>query len=109
MNIRSKKYTDGAKGQSCVRCGAEDGTVISAHYQGFRSQPWGKGKGVKPHDLFVADLCAECHDLFDNDKVSFVKDPWQRKIDHSESFMYFVLMTQLRRHEQGIHVISGLG
>ena len=59
--IRSKKLLSAARGESCVNCGTQDGTVVAAHYQGLRSHQYGKGKGQKPHDILVADLCVKCH------------------------------------------------
>ena len=102
LKIRSKKYLNGARGQACVNCGANDGTTVSAHYQGIRSAAFGKGTGTKPHDLCVADLCHKCHAEFDSGNGSFVVDPFQRKIDLSERFLYCCYLTLIRRASQGI-------
>ena len=48
--LKSKKMLNGAKDQSCVNCGARDGTVVAAHYQGIRAGEFGKGTGKKPDD-----------------------------------------------------------
>ncbi len=99
-NIRSKKLLRGAKDQSCVRCGSR-GTV-AAHYQGYRSQSFGKGMGIKPHDLCIADLCMNCHKLFDSYQGGFAADKFERKIELSERFLYYIMLTLIRRFEQGI-------
>jgi hypothetical protein len=62
VNWRSKKLTQSAKLESCVYCGADDGTVVWAH---SNSQRHGKGMGIKAHDLFGAYLCHSCHHDFD--------------------------------------------
>lgn len=67
--IRSKKLLAAARGESCVNCGVSDDTIVAAHYQGLRSHQYGKGKGQKPHDILVADLCHKCHHAFDSYKV----------------------------------------
>jgi hypothetical protein len=100
--IRSRKYRTGAKGQACVNCGVNDGTVVLAHYQGIRGQTFGKGVATKPHDVVGADLCHKCHTEFDAGKGSFVEDRFQRKIDLSERFMYCCFLTVIRRVHQGI-------
>ena len=90
-----------AKDQSCVSCGATDGTVIAAHYQGYRSHSFGKGRSKKPDNIFVAYLCMKCHAKMDNYDSSTFKDSWMRKIDHSEQFMFLILKTLQRLYKQG--------
>ena len=104
LKIRSKKYLAAARGQSCTRCGVNDGTVVAAHYTGFRSHQFGKGTGTKVHDLLVADLCMECHVFFDTPCPPHADEEhrWQWKNEMSEEFMFCVAMTQIRRCEQGI-------
>ena len=92
---------DYAYGQACVCCGAKDGTVVAAHYQGYRSYLMGKGKASKPHDLFVAYFCSDCHAKFDGYDTSDLDDKWLRKIDHSEQFMYYILKTLMVLYKQG--------
>jgi hypothetical protein len=107
--VRSKKLLNGARDQSCVNCGARDGTVVAAHYQGMRSHLLGKGTGHKPHDICVADLCHKCHRAFDlyqisplDESISSVGDPYAKKIDVSEQFLFNIMKTILRRIDQGI-------
>jgi len=102
--IRSKPMLAGAKDQSCVNCGVCDGTVVAAHYTGLRSHLLGKGKGIKSHDLMVADLCFKCHHAFD---VDYDGSSFEKKIDLSEQFLYLIARTLLRRVEQGIITVKG--
>jgi hypothetical protein len=107
MILRSKKMLSAAKDQSCVNCGVEDGTVVAAHYSGLRGHTFGKGKGIKPHDLCVADLCMKCHSAFDN--YTFLDgNLFQAKIDQSEQFLYLIMTTLIRRIEQGVIEIGDL-
>ena len=100
--IRSRKLLNAAEGQACVNCGVRDDTVVAAHYEGIRAMTFGKGKGIKPHDLLTADLCRKCHDDFDGKKTSHFKDPYLRKIDASEQFLFCCAMTLIRRVKQGV-------
>jgi hypothetical protein len=59
------RYTKAARGQSCVHCGRDDGTVVAAHINGPMSSSLGRGMGQKPDDIFCAHLCHRCHDAFD--------------------------------------------
>jgi len=62
LMYRNAKLKASAKHESCVSCGANDGTIVWAH---SNSQRHGKGMGIKAHDLFGAYLCAKCHYLYD--------------------------------------------
>lgn len=66
--IELPKYLAAARGQPCIRpsCGQDNGTTVPAHYSGLYANLLGKGKGIKADDLFVADLCDQCHYYFDN-------------------------------------------
>lgn len=101
---RNKKWLAGAEGQCCVNCGAQDDTVVAAHYQGFRALSVGKGKSQKPDDYMVADLCARCHLKFDSYETSDLETKTLRQIDHSEQFLFLVAMTIRRRLEQGFRL-----
>lgn len=92
---------DLAEGQACVCCGSKDGTVVAAHYTGFRQHSFGKGKSTKGHDLCVAYLCSRCHATFDSLDASDFKDKWMKKIDQSEEFMFLILRTLMMLHKQG--------
>ena len=84
MNWRSKKLTQSAKYESCVSCGADDGTVVWAHSNSLRH---GKGTGIKAHDLFGAYLCNSCHVNYDgipwnntNNKYEWFLDQWEKSM-----------------------------
>lgn len=106
--IRSRKYLNAAQGKPCVCCGKNDGTVVACHYQGLRSQALGKGTGIKPHDIAVADLCSTCHQKFDAYEIGFqdYDDPFMKKIDHSEEFLFRILLTIIQRIRDGKLVIK---
>lgn len=86
-----------AKGQACINCGTQDGTVVLAHYTGVRRLAYGGGLGKKVHDLVGAHLCFSCHRVFDTDSRS--KDG---RWIHSEEFQHRVLLTLMRLWEKGL-------
>lgn len=90
-----------------MNCGKRDGTVVAAHYQGMRSHSLGKGAGHKVSDLFCASLCASCHQAFDGHQMGNHPDPYMRKIDQSEQFLFLVLKTIERRVQQGVIKLPG--
>ena len=90
------KLREAARDQSCIACGAQDGTVVLAHYTGVMRGLYGGGLGIKCHDLIGAHLCHGCHS--DMDTYSRNKD--QRWI-HSEEFQHLILKTILRLLAQG--------
>lgn len=47
----------------CVRCGADDGTIVPAHANEIRL---GKGMGYKAEPWTVVPLCLTCHSWLDN-------------------------------------------
>jgi hypothetical protein len=100
--FRSKKYLAAAEGQACVHCGVRDGTVVAAHYTGYRGHEFGKGKGIKVSDLLVADLCTTCHSAYDSHRISNLSGEYIRKIDQSEQFLTDIARTLARRIEQGV-------
>lgn len=62
MTFRSKKLLDLARGQACVMCGCDDGTIVSAHSNLLEH---GKGRGLKAHDGMISWLCMRCHTELD--------------------------------------------
>lgn len=66
--IRSRKILDSAKGQTCSLrfpegiCGANPETTVWAHLNGAR---YGKGAGIKAHDILGAHACDRCHAYLD--------------------------------------------
>jgi len=59
---RNQKLLETDREIECVKCGAEDGTVVAAHSNQLRD---GKGKGIKAHDYRIAALCYRCHMAID--------------------------------------------
>lgn len=89
----------GAKDQSCIKCGTQDGTVVRAHYCGMYQQRFGKGTGTKGHDLFGAHLCHRCHTAFDQ----YIGDLYQRDLE----FLVLCCMTIVRDTENNLITIKG--
>ena len=100
--IRDKKLTQASNGRPCSNCERNDGTIVRAHYSGFRQHQYGKGKGIKGHDLIAADLCCECHALFDMYEMGRGDDPFLRDIDQSEKFLNCVIVTLVRDYKEGV-------
>lgn len=107
MNLR-----EASNGQSCVKCSAQDGTVVLCHYSGSFQHRFGKGRAIKGNDAAGADLCAECHRYFDeyqgitaskNDKIVYELQRTQR----SEYFLALCLLTVIRRIQQDVLTIKG--
>ena len=101
-NIRSKKYTQAAEGQTCIRCGSMHGVCL-AHYTGQRQHQYGKGRGIKGHDVIGADLCSggdnTCHEYFDQYKW---KDDGLTEDQASEEFLHLCALTLVRRVQHGV-------
>ncbi len=92
MNLRKA-----AKDKPCVRCGAEDGTVVLAHYFGPRRHNYGGGMSRKGDDVVGAWLCGECHTWMD----TLSKDK-ERRWEHSEEFLHYCALTWIRLIERGV-------
>jgi hypothetical protein len=92
------KLTEAARGQSCVRCGRNDGTIVAAHINGPLAFKLGRGMGQKPDDVFCADLCHTCHDVLDGRSFAERLDPE----DHTAEWMELVLLTIQRRRREGV-------
>lgn len=61
-NYRNKKLLQLARHHECQYCNTDDGTIVAAHSNQLIH---GKGMGIKAHDVFIAYLCAYCHDVVD--------------------------------------------
>jgi len=102
--IRSKKMKEAARGQTCTMqihgvCNHNTETTVFAH---SNRMAHGKGFGEKAHDIFGADMCSACHDLYDGrtQKTEWTVDAlWFR-------FEEAMAKTQLRRIKQGILVVK---
>jgi len=90
------KITKGAKGQSCIKCGHPES--FAAHYNGPRSHSFGKGRGIKAHDLMSAEFCHRCDQEFTEGSTS---PRWKDKWERSEEFMFYIGLTNIRRFEEG--------
>lgn len=102
---RERKYLQWVASLPCAHCHIE-GQSQAAHYQGMRADAFGRGLGIKTHDLLTAPLCIpsgnNCHIRFDNYEFSTLKDRWGRKIDSSELFEYWILKTLLQAQKEGV-------
>jgi cytochrome c553 len=90
------KLRELARNQSCVRCHADDETVVLAHYFGPRRHSYGGGMSIKGHDLIGAHLCKRCHEYMDTtsrDKAN--------KYEMSEEFLHLCALTILRLVNRG--------
>lgn len=95
------KLTKAAEGQSCVRCNADDGTIVLCHYSGPWQHKFGKGMRIKGADIAGADLCSKCHKFFDEYETRpDVSEQW--RLERSEEFLAACLLTVIRRIQQGI-------
>lgn len=97
MTFRSPKLLKAAKDHRCVRCGADDGTIVAAHYTGVRRGSFGGGMGIKVADCVHAALCAACHSYMDRESRAKAT-----AIEHSEEFLYLCALTMIRLCERGV-------
>jgi len=91
------KLRDAADGQTCVRCGKQDGTVVLAHYFGPRRAAYGGGMSIKGHDAVGAHLCGACHSHMDTtsrDKTL--------KWEASEEMLHLCALTWIRLIKTGV-------
>lgn len=102
MRSEYQKLRDAARGESCIRCGRNDGTVVGAHYTGARRLSYGGGLGKKVHDLVMAHLCSTCHAWMDC--ASREKD---KQWEHSEEFLHCCMLTILRLMARGVLTVKG--
>lgn len=91
------KLREAAEGESCVRCGVRDGTVVLAHYFGVRRHAYGGGFSIKGHDAVGAHLCAKCHVEMDSDSRDKA-----HKWEHSEEFLHYCALTWIRLISKGV-------
>ena len=55
---RNKSLLENSRSVPGTKCGAIDGTVVTAHSNQLRD---GKGRGIKAHDYRIAAMCYTCH------------------------------------------------
>ena len=82
---------DLARGQSCVACGIQDGTIVACHYFGPRRHSYGGGMSAKGHPIVAAHLCARCHADMDTNMRDKAK-----RWDASEIFLHYCALTWIR-------------
>lgn len=87
-----------ARGQPCVRCDKQGETCLR-HYNGFRAHSYGKGRGIKPHDIAGAELCNECDSLFSEANYP-IWDGGSKSVERSEEFLHWCIMTNIRRAQR---------
>jgi hypothetical protein len=89
-----------AKGQACVNCGIDDGTIVSAHYTGFRQHELGKCLGGKGNHNATAFLCnSACHPAMDQPKE-------RKNVASSKRFLFCIIKTLLIKDEKGGFLIE---
>lgn len=87
--------TEHARNQPCIRCG-KLGETRACHYNGFRAYSYGKGRGIKCHDIVTAEFCQSCDDDFSEKNYGNWPEG-SKSIDRSEEFLHWVVMTIIRR------------
>jgi len=92
------KITKAAKDMSCIRCGMQ-GETRAAHYNGGRQHSYGKGRGIKANDLATAELCHTCDQVFTEGSTS---EDWASKWERSEEFLHLIMLTNIRRFNEGV-------
>lgn len=81
---RNKSILDAAKGEACMYCTMNDGTIVAAHSNLGAD---GHGMGQKADDCYIAFLCLDCHTGYDSGKMSqsifdhCMKRTWRRLLD----------------------------
>ena len=96
------KLTQASHGKTCIKCDAEG--AYSCHYNGPRQQDYGKGRGIKCHDMATAEFCHKCDQEFAEGSRSPVR--WQGdfggKWERSEEFLHWILLTNVRRYNNAV-------
>lgn len=103
--IRSRKYIDGSRAQSCVLripnvCTGGGDDTIFAHIRDRHT-----GRGVRASDLSGADSCFACHDVFDR-RAKLPNGEYLSDDDWRFYALRALQDTIERRHGQGLLVIS---
>ena len=102
-HFRSEKLTRSARGRPCSNCGAEDGTTVWAHSNNGRH---GKGKSIKAHDCFGADLCFRCHAWLDQGAGMDPTKTWHEN-EKGEMFMRAFERSLVARFQDGTYKVTG--
>lgn len=103
MNLRSRKYLNGAKGSPCTfmgpTCNGNPETTVFAHLNGGA---FGKGKGIKAHDIAGLDACHSCHDYIDTGHGT---KPLLTEAEFYWHLLRGVVLTVLNRAERQIIIV----
>lgn len=95
--FRSSKLLRFAEGMSCVACGIEDGTVVSAHSNLLEH---GKGRGIKAHDGMAAWLCSRCHTEYDQGGL-------MNKEQKRDFILTMICRTHMEMFDRGLLEVKG--
>lgn len=90
------KLTKSAEGQPCIKC-QRTGETRACHYNGWMQHQYGKGRGIKASDIATAEFCQECDTMFTEGSTEGFTD----KIDRSEQFLHFIMLTNISRYKRG--------
>lgn len=100
MSVSKKKLSQHAKDNPCIRCGNQNEFGI-AHYNGYLSHQFGKGRGIKCDDTVSADFCFTCDLRYSEANYS----KWEggsKSIDRSERFLKWIMLSNIRRNDNGV-------
>lgn len=86
--VRWPKFLKAAREFPCVRCGADDGTIVARHYNGLYQHQYGKGRGIKVHDHLAAYLCVRC----DSQLSEGVGD--RKSIERDSEWKHWIALSQ---------------
>jgi hypothetical protein len=101
---RNRALLDLANGQRCVRCGANDGTIVACHYHGPFAHLFGKGMSEKTDDDLCAHLCGRCHSL--HDAKTLAAGGWHSEEEKALEFLICVKRTErVLRHQGKLTVV----
>ena len=88
------KITESTRGKTCIRCGAPD--AYACHYNGTYQHQYGKGRGIKCHDIATADFCHACDQIFTEGV-----NPFESMDERDAQFLHYITLTNIRRFNDG--------
>ncbi len=101
MKNKDRPELNKAQHRDCIRCG-RPGETRAAHYNGFRSHSYGKGRGIKCSDIATAEFCHSCDELFSESNYSAWQDG-SKSTERSEEFLHWIMLTNIRRSNNKHH------
>ncbi len=96
MTYRNSKLRESARHESCVMCGANDGTICWAH---ANMGEFGKGGAIKASDAAGGYLCHRCHSALDQGNTMLREEKRQFTFE-------MIARTYIRLMEQGRLVLK---